>query len=76
MPKQENECPVCGYDFDEEGQFWICRHCGYYVDKRTHRYRMRFAKMSQKSYRKIYGIHNIRHFNPSSRDDLDIRPEI
>jgi hypothetical protein len=59
MPKQENECPICGYDFDEEPNFWICRHCGYYRNK---------------SIQPSKSIHNVRHFNPSSRDDLDIRP--
>jgi transcription initiation factor TFIIIB Brf1 subunit/transcription initiation factor TFIIB len=58
MPKQ---CPVCGYDFDDKGNYWICHHCGFVISKNIH---------------KGKGIHNIRNFNPSSRDNLDVRPEI
>jgi hypothetical protein len=62
MPKQDDECPICGYDLDEEGCTRICRHCGIYY--------------SNKIKGKSKSIHNIRHFNPSSRDDLDVRPKI
>jgi ribosomal protein L37AE/L43A len=62
MPKQEDECPVCGYDFDEEGNFWICRHCGLVISKSIHK----------SKYDK--SIHNTRSFNPSSRESLDVRP--
>jgi ribosomal protein L37AE/L43A len=68
MPKQEDECPICGTDFDEEDGFWICRHCGYFIDKNIHK--VKYAR----SIHNNRSIHNERHFNPSSRDDLDTRP--
>lgn len=74
MPKQEDECPICGYDFDEEGNMWSCRHCGLTISKFRHKINYRNRNVNVRiPIKRNKSIHNVRHFNPSSRDDLDIR---